>query len=440
MIEYTTILDFKSQLEKEDVQRLSSCIRKDGIRTAVFHDGKHLLHEFQFDVELPQYKISNQNETGRCWIYAALNAIRPQIIQKHNLKDICFSHNFIAFYDLLEKANYFLQVIIETINEDIESRILALKLQHPIQDAGQWFYFQNIIEKYGMVTQEAMPDCNHSKNTGELISVLSDILREDACEIRTEYRSKNKIDNYRIKEMLQVIYRILVLSLGEPPEKFDAELELSNGTVIREVSVTPKEFYQKYIHENYNEDYCMITNIPIENKPFYRRYKVSLLGNVWEAKKYSFLNLPMKEFKELTRKQLEEGLPVWFGCDSRLYSDRKKGFFSTDLFELKKLGYSSSLMNKEKNLLYGLSCLTHAMVIKGCAYEKSGQVYKWLVENSYGTKIGNQGYFMMTDEWFELFAYEVVIHKKFLEDLQKKIYEDSEIILPPWDVLGTLAD
>ena len=436
------ILNFMNRIEQENIRELSDCIRKKGIRRSVFSDYENTENLFQYDVKLPQYKVSDQGQTGRCWIYAAFNMIRPSLIQKHRLKDILFSQNYIAFYDLLEKANYFLEMIFETLDEDIDGRFLSMKLQHPIQDAGQWFYFQNIVEKYGLVTQEAMPDNMHSQNTSELISVLSDLLRENACEIRSEYKQCRDLEGFRMKKesMLYEIYRILAMSLGEPPERFDADLELMDGTFVKEKQVTPREFYEKYISENYNEDYCMIVNIPLETKPYHKNYKVSYLGNVWNAKTYPYLNLPMQELKQLVKKQVEAGIPVWFGCDSRVYTDRDNGIFSLELFDLKTIGYQTNMLKKEENLQYGLSNLTHAMVIKGFSCDQQGNIDKWLVENSYGEKMGHQGYFTMSDEWFDVFVYEAVIHKKFLDDTRLSDCEKESIMLPTWDILGTLAN
>ena len=213
-----------------------------------------------------------------------------------------------------------------------------------------------------------------------------------------------------------------------------------DGTLIKEVQITPKEFYEKYIQENYNEDYCMIVNIPTETKPYHKNYKVSYLGNVWKAKTYPYLNLTMQELKLLVQKQIEAGMPVWFGCDSRVYVDRDNGIFSLALFDLNTIGYQTNMLKKKENLQYGLSKLTHAMVIKGFSFYKQGRIDKWLVENSYGEETGHQGYFTMSDEWFDLFVYEAVIHKRFLDNTKLFDYEKESIMLPPWDILGTLAN
>lgn len=440
-LNYEKILELKNCEKKEIANMLSHAIKDKGIRAAVFREKMNIDDGFKWDVELPKYSIGNQGATGRCWIYAALHMICPSIIKKHQLRDISLSQNYIAFYDLLEKANYFLEIILETLNDDIDSRLLNLKLMHPIQDAGQWFFFQNIIEKYGIVTQDAMPDTMHSKNTGELIAVLADLLREAAGTIRLKYRqSMRKEELRKIKEeRLKVVYWILSMSLGEPPEQFDTTLELNDGTVIKERSITPQNFYKKYFFENYNTDYYMLVNIPTENKPYFENYKVSYLGNVWGADNSFYLNLPMDCLKELVQKQIKDGMPVWFGCDSRVYADRKNGVYSLENFELQKLGFKNKMLNKEENLQYGLSNLTHAMVIKGFSCDQRGKPEKWLVENSYGEEIGRSGLFSMSDQWFDLFVYEVVIHKRYLEPELLNCYEKESIILPPWDVLGNLA-
>ena len=331
--------------------------------------------------------------------------------------------------------------MIKMIDKDINSRLLNLKLLYPIQDAGQWFFFQNIVEKYGIVTQEAMLDTVHSQNTSELIGVLSDLLRETASIMRSEYEQSARINEIeQIKEeTLYRVYRILILSLGEPPERFTVNLELKDGSIRKECEVTPKEFYQKYVCENYNTDYCMIVNFPLKSKPYYENYKVSWLGNVWEKENGAFLNLPMAVVKELVQKQLSTGIPVWFGCDSRVYVDRKNGIYTLENYDLEKLGFQHRMLNKRENLQYMLSNLTHAMVIRGVAYDKEGRTKRWLIENSYGEETGHQGCFSVSDQWFDLFVYEVVIKKEFMDSSLLDSYKKESIILPPWDVLGNLA-
>ncbi len=440
-LDFDRVLEFKKCKQQEAAGTLSDIVKSEGIYTAVFREQKDKRDWFQWDVELPEYSISNQRCTGRCWIYAAINMIRPSIIQRHQLKNIMLSQNYIAFYDLLEKARYFLEVILETLDEDTDSRLINLKFMHPIQDAGQWFFFQNIIEKYGIVTQDAMPDTMHSQNTSEMIAVLSDLLRETACTIRSKYKQSvgREVLGKIKEERLKTIYEMLSMSLGEPPERFDTNLELINGSIHKERNITPKEFYKKYFHENYNSDYYMLVNFPVENKPYYRKYQVFYLGNVWEAESAFYLNLPMPYLKELIQKQLKDGMPVWFGCDSRVYADRKNGIYSLENFDLQKLGFQRRMLDKADNLQYGLSNLTHAMVIKGFSYDKEGKTEKWLIENSYGEEAGQKGYLSISDQWFDLFVYEVVIHKKFLDPDVLQCYKKESIVLPPWDVLGNLA-
>lgn len=440
-LNYNKVLAFKNRQKQGAVSILPDVVQDKGIRAAVFREQKDEKDWFQWEIELPQYSIGNQGATGRCWIYAALHMIYPFFIKKHQLRNIQLSQNYIAFYDLLEKANYFLEIVLETLNESTDSQLLNLKLMHPIQDAGQWFFFQNIIEKYGIVTQEAMPDTMHSQNTSEIIAVLADLLREAACIIRSKYKqSAGKEELRKIKEeRLNVIYWLLALCLGEPPERFDMNLELNDGSFMKEEGITPKDFYEKYFYENYNTDYYMLVNIPAENKSYFENYKVSYQGNVWEANDSPYLNVPMACLKELVRKQVKDGMPVWFGCDSRVYADRENGIYSIENFELQKLGFKNKMLNKEENLQYGLSDLTHAMVIKGFSCNQRGNPEKWLIENSYGEEVGQKGCFSMSDQWFDLFVYEAVIHKKYIDSALRACYEKESIILPPWDILGNLA-
>lgn len=439
------LTQFEERINQEsNVTEFYEMIQKKGIRNAVFEDQSERHSWFDYNRKSDHTDVNDQGITGRCWIYAAANVINEIIIKEHHLKNFTLSENFVAFYDLLEKANYFLEIMIEKIQDKTDDRVIWMFLQRPIQDAGQWFFFQNIIEKYGIVTKEAMPNNKVTENTNELIDVLSDLLKEYTGILRSYYKDQHCSTKELISkknEIMYDIYRLLVLTIGKPPLNFSCKLHKTNGEIVCENMITPYKFYQKYIQgKNYNRSFCMLVNIPLENKEYYKNYSVRYLGNVWEAPKNVFTNLPMNLLKDYVIRQLEMGIPVWIGCDSCVYPDVKNGIYSTKNYHLEKLGFQKSFLDKKDNLMYGLSKMRHAMVIVGVSYDENHKVDKWLVKNSYGKKFGNNGYASMSDEWFSIYVYEAVILRELLSKELHDISNGDPMLLEPWDVLGTLAE
>lgn len=419
-------------------------IEEKGIRNAVFN--RHCIVEnfLDFDITVPESPVTNQGISGRCWIYAAMNVINNMVASKNQFRYIQLSEDFIAFYDLLEKANYFLSFVIETRKHDVEERIVWMMRQQPIQDSGQWHFFQHIIEKYGIVTKDAMPPHKATINTNEMIDVLSDMLREFESILRNQYKS----DSYDIKKLVQLkeemiykVYRFLIMSIGVPPSSFTARFKTQDGNEILENCITPLDFYRKYVDWiDFNRDFCSLVNIPLKNKPFYQTYSVKYLGNVWGIKEDSFLNLPMDVIKKYIVLQLKQGIPVWIGCDSAVFPDIKHGVYATENYDLKAYGFQDLFFQKGNALQFGLTRLRHAMVVVGVAFDSQNKPSKWLVKNSYGSSAGHNGYVIMTDEWFSLFVYQVVIRRELLDNKLLQIWNGNTISLNLWDVLGSLAD
>ena len=59
--------------------------------------------------------ITDQQSSGRCWMFSSMNDLRPAVIKKYNLDEFDFSHNYNYFWDILEKSNLFLENIIKTV-------------------------------------------------------------------------------------------------------------------------------------------------------------------------------------------------------------------------------------------------------------------------------------------------------------------------------------
>lgn len=393
-----------------------------------------------FSVSLKQGPVTNQKQSGRCWLFAAMNVMRSRIIKRCNLTDFELSQNYMLFWDKLEKSNWFLENILDTLDEPVGSRLLDYLLRDPIGDGGQWDMMANLVKKYGVVPKYAMPETAVSSSTREMNRVLTELLRTDAAILRK--MSFGGADSGALEaekeRMMGEVYRILVICLGEPPKTVDFEAQDKENNFICDRGLTPQTFFAKYVDMDLTE-YISLINAPTQDKPFYHRFTVQRLGNVKEGTPVCYLNLPIEELKAAAIAQMKDGEPVWFGCDVGPYSDRETGTLDTDNYDYENtLGISLS-MTKADRLNYGQSMMTHAMVFQGVNLDEAGKPTRWRVENSWGDEAGKKGYYVMSDAWFDQYMYQVVVNRKYLTEQQRAALETPVIELNPWDPMGSLA-
>ena len=394
----------------------------------------------EFSVSLEQGAVTNQKRSGRCWMFAALNCMRFQVIKKQNLEDFELSQSYPLFYDKLEKANYFLESILDTLDEPTDGRLIAHLLAAPLNDGGQWDMLCSIVEKYGLVPKTAMPESVSSSATQEMVSYMTEKLREYACVLRKGHKAGKSMEQLKKEKeaMMETVYRMLCISLGKPPRTFTFEYRDKDGNFHREENLTPKAFYEKYVGLRL-DDYVSVINAPTEDKPFYRSYTVQYLGNVKEGRPVKYVNLPIEEMKQAAIAQLKDGEPVWFGCDVGKRSFRDGGLMDTGIYDVETLFDTDFPMTKAERLEYGQSLMTHAMVFQGVNLDENGKPDRWRVENSWGEEAGKKGYFVMSDRWFDEYNYQVVVNKKYLSSKALEAYEKEPVRLNPWDPMGSLA-
>lgn len=419
---------------------LMNAIKKNGVQAVAMNQDVPVAMQYTFSHEIKTGEITNQKQSGRCWLFAALNTLRQHVMRHCDLESFEFSQNYLMFWDKFEKANYFLENILETLDEETDSRLVAWLLMAPVNDGGQWDMFFNLVEKYGLVPKYVMPETFQSSQSRAMNQLLTAKLREDAAKLRAQYH-KYKRSEAELREqkaaMLQEIYRILCLCLGEPPVRFDFEYRDKAQKFHRDPDLTPQEFYQKYVNVDLHE-YVSLINAPTSDKPFYRTYTVKYLGNVKGGKDVLYLNVEVDVLKALAIKQLQNEEPVWFGCDVGKMMDRETGIMDTALFD-----YATALgvpfhLTKAERLEYGDSLMTHAMVFTGVNLV-DGKPNRWKVENSWGKDIGNRGFFVMSDAWFDQFVYQVVVKKNDLPEHLQTALQQKPIELQPWDPMGSLA-
>lgn len=431
---------FRKAFEENSKQTaLQRSVVKNGIRASAENIQTHVENTPVFSIDLATGKVANQKQSGRCWMFAALNTFRHKLLTTFQLKDFELSQNYTFFWDKYEKANYFYENILNTAEQAVTSREVAFLLQTPQQDGGQWDMVVSLFKKYGVVPKSVMPESSNSSNSRDLNNYLNQLLRKHAVLLRqmvAEDATEEEIQANR-EAMLQEVYNLLAISLGTPPETFDFEYRDEEKNYHLEQGLTPQQFYDDYIGVDL-DNYVSIINAPTEDKPFMKSYTVDMLGNVVGGKQVKYLNLEMEEFKDLAIHQLEQGESVWFGCDVGQSSTRDSGIMALDAYDVDDLFDVDLTMTKAERLDYGESMMTHAMVLTGVDIIND-QAKKWKVENSWGEKVGEKGFFVMSDEWMDEFTYQIVVRKEFLTQEQLAAFEAEPIVLAPWDPMGALA-
>lgn len=432
------LLAFEADYDARNLRAVENAVCNVGLREASVNNDalRTLTHEFSIDI--PAGEITNQKQSGRCWMFAATNVFRLQVMKNLNIKNMELSQNYPLFFDKLEKANYFLESILETLEEDTSSRLIAHLLKDPMGDGGQWDMFVNLVEKYGVCPKQCMPETFTSSRTRDMDNYLTLKLREFACTLRKGHEKGKDVASLRKlkKDMMATIYRILVLCLGKPPVEFHYEYK-DKDNQYHCIHSTPKQFFDDYVKMNLR-DYVSIINAPTKDKPFNRSFTVKFLGNVEGGNIVRYLNLPIKDLKKLTLAQLKDNEVVWFGSDVGQFSTRTTGFLSQSAYDFENTLQTTFPMTKAERLEYGESLMTHAMVLTGVNLVKNKPT-KWKVENSWGSDTGDKGFYLADDAWFDEFVYQVVINKKYLSQEQLEAYESDPIELEPWDPMGSLA-
>ena len=401
---------------------------------------RQLDHNFS-NIVSGEMPTTNQKSSGRCWGFAGLNLFRIYLGRKHNLKDFQFSQSFFMFWDKLEKSNYFLESIINTADKHWNSRLVMYLLNAPIQDGGQWDMWVNLVNKYGVVPQSEMPESFSSSRSMRMNRMITRKLRENAIILRGLKNKEASFDdiNDEKNQMLEQIYKMLVIHLGNPPNSFDWQTRDKKKNFLRFENLDPNSFYNEHIGLKLDDYVCLI-NCPMSDKEYNKVYTVDYLGNVIEGNSIRYLNVESEDMKRATINSLKDDQPVWFGCDVSKHFHRELGVMDIDLFDYDSFYDLKFGMDKASRLEYGDSQMTHAMLFTGVDLDTKGNPKKWRVENSWGNKGGDKGYHIMTDKWFDEYNYEVVVHKDHIPQKLLDLYlKEEPIHLNPWDPMGALA-
>jgi bleomycin hydrolase len=386
---------------------------------------------------LDDWKVTNQERSGRCWLFAGLNLLRVGAMKKMGLKEFEFSQNYTMFWDKIERANYFLEAVIETADRDADDRTVAYLLESVADDGGQWNMFVAIVAKHGLVPKSFMPETNSSSNTARMNSVLRHLLRQGAKSVREAAARGTDAARVEKANVLQVIYRVLCIHLGTPPDHFDWQWTDKDRQFHRDGVLTPQEFAAKYV-ELPMADYVCLVHDPRPSSPAGRTFTVEYLGNVLGAPPVTYLNVDIALIKDIASRTLQQGEPVWFGCDVGKMMSNDYGVWDARLYDLPAVYDTAFTLSKADRLVFHETQMTHAMLFTGVDV-LDGITRRWRVENSWGADRGKDGFYTMNDSWFDEYVFEIAARRSALPQELRQALDTEPIVLPAWDPMGALA-
>ncbi|MBD5209159.1 MAG: C1 family peptidase [Bacteroidales bacterium] len=378
--------------------------------------------------------ITNQKNSGRCWLFTGQNVLRSQMMKKHDLPELYLSQNYNFFFDQLEKANLFLQAIINTADREESDRTVDWLFQHPLSDGGQYTGVSENFMKYGVIPAEVMRETNSSNNTTRINSLISLRLREDGLKLRrmkAEGMSQEALMKEK-EEMLKTVYRMLALTMGEPPTEFTWTRKNSKGEVVSTKTYTPQSFYKEFAGQDLKNDYVMLMNDP--SREFYKLYEIDLDRHAFDAGNWKFINLPVEDIKKMAISSIKDGKMMYFSCDVGKFLDRERGVLDVDNYDYESLFGTTFGMDKAERIRTHASASSHAMTLVAVDIDKDGKPTKWMVENSWGPG-ANDGHLIMTDKWFDEYMFRLVVDKKYVPAEILKILNQTPTLLPAWDPL-----
>ena len=410
-------------------------------KVAKNYDRARLL-QHRFSTIVDNGEVTHQDRSGRCWLFSSLNVARFVAKKNMDLEQFEFSQNYAMYYDKLERVNYFLKdmACLVEAGEPEDSCLVQHLLREVMGDGGQWTMAMNVYKKYGAVPKDLFPETESSKNTGEMNTQLRHLLHTAVAHMYAAKGDTAKVEQI-IAETTAAGHRILTIHLGEPPVSFDWEWTDADGEFHRDGEITPVEFWKKYVGPAGLEDYVCLVDDPRAEHAKGKKIGIEHLGNVAGGDATEYLNVPNQFMKDCVKQILvEQGIPVWFGAECGPMMDREAGAWATDLFEYDRVYGVRFDLSKEQRVRFGDSAMDHAMAFAGVDVADDGTTTRrWRVENSWGDKIADKGYFTMSDDWFTEYVYEVAVPKALLPEEYQKALEEPAISLPAWDPMGALA-
>ena len=389
----------------------------------------------EFSYQVNTKGITNQKQSGRCWLFTGLNVLRSQAINKHNLPKLELSQVYLFFFDQLEKSNLFLQGVIDTADKPFDDRFVDWLFCNPLSDGGTFTGVADLVEKYGVVPKEAMPETYSSNNTSQIASQMKWQLRDYGMQLRKLAASgsqKKQLEAEKVK-MLGNIYHMLTLAYGVPPTEFRWEFRTASGSLVSDKTYTPKEFYKELWGDyNLNEQTILVMNDP--SREYGKVYRIQYDRHTYDGHDWVYLNLPMEQIKPIAIEMIKNNEAMYISCDVGKFLNRSLGTCDMNNFDYKSLLGVDLTMDKRERILTHASGSSHAMTLIAVDVDAATKApLRWMVENSWGKESGFNGNLIMTDEWFDEYMFRFVFDKKYVPAEILKLTKQEPILLPSWD-------
>ncbi len=384
--------------------------------------------------------ITDQQQSGRCWLFTGLNVMRSRMITKYNLGAFEFSQSYCFFYDQLEKSNLFLQSAIDLAKLPMDDKKVDWLFHNPLSDGGTFCGVQDVVTKYGLVPAEVMPETFSANNTSQMSTLIATKLREYGLELRAMVANgaKAKALNDRKTQMLGTVYHMLSLCLGEPPVSFTWTRKDAQGNPVDTREYTPLSFYQTYVGADLKGNYVMLMNDP--SRPYHKTYTIDMDRHSYDGQQWTYLNLPMEEIKAMAIASIKDSTMMYYSCDVGKFLNSKTGLLSLGNFDYASLMGTTFPMNKADRIRTFASASSHAMTLVAVDLDANGKPKKWMVENSWGPSSGYQGHLIMTDEWFDEYSFRLVVERKYVPAATLELLKQKPTVLPAWDPLFQMEE
>jgi len=385
-----------------------------------------------FSIKVESKGITDQQSSGRCWLFTGLNVMRAKAIARYNLPSLEFSQAYSFFWDQLEKSNLFLQGVIDTAKEPMSNQTVEWLFKHPLSDGGTFTGVADIVSKYGLVPKEVMPETYSSEHTSQMSSLIGLKLKEYGLELRESVQKGMDVKKIEARktEMLETVYRILVLNLGVPPTEFDYVRKDVKGNPVETEHHTPMSFLEKYGDKNLLTNYVMVMNDP--SREYYKCYEIDFDRHRYDGKNWTYVNLPVEDIKEMAIASLKDSTRMYFSSDVTQL-DSKRGLLDVNNYDFGSLLGTTFGMDKKQRIQTFASMSAHAMTLMAVDLDENGKPKKWMVENSWGAQSGYKGHLIMTDEWFNEYMFRLVLETKYVPKKVLDIFKQKPVRLPAWD-------
>jgi bleomycin hydrolase len=416
---------------------ISNALAGTSIATLAINADNAAMIDTHFSDRVKTKGITDQKSSGRCWLFTGLNVLRAKMIDKYELPGMEFSQSYLFFYDQLEKANLFLQGVIDTRKLPFEDRKVDWLFSNPLSDGGQFTGVSNLITKYGLVPAEAMPETYQANNTSQMANLLKLKLREFGLELRAAGKARPaELQEMKVRQLSE-IYRMLALCLGEPVKEFEWTRCNRNNEIVSRKTYTPMSFYQEFIGEDLENNYIMVMNDP--TREYGKVYEIDYDRHVYDGHNWLYINLPVERIKEMAIASIKDNVAMYFSCDVGKFLSRSKGVLDIANFDYESLMGVTFGMDKKQRVQTHASGSSHAMTLIAVDIV-DGEPVKWMVENSWGPASGYKGCLIMTDEWFNEYMFRLVVEKKYVPEDILKMLDQEPVQLPAWDPMFMMEE